>query len=156
MEKSMRLTSGEFETHCWAEMKSATLFFIHSLFRRALCDGAESCWNVYVLKPKCSRVQRFNALFKIFSRYFAALIFTPSSISTSGMRPSAVMAAHTVTLAGPCFLVFYECSYYRVILILNKHDQFVCSRFAEWWKVFLLKTKYWVVPQPRPSNGGIH
>ena len=48
---------------CGSEAK-----LIHSCLTRAECDGAESCWNVHGLRPRCLSAHAFNTVFKTFSQ----------------------------------------------------------------------------------------
>ena len=67
-QKSNGLRSEDFGGHCAAEIKRGTFFLSHSWLTCAECGGAEICWNVHSLRPKCLSAQGFNTVFKTFSR----------------------------------------------------------------------------------------
>ena len=57
--KANRLRSGEMNA---VEMKRGIFFLNHAWLMRAECGGAEYCWNVHGLLPKCLSDQGFNTV----------------------------------------------------------------------------------------------
>ena len=57
-----------FGGHCAVEIKRGNCFLNHSCLTHAECSGAQSCWIVHGLRPKCLSSQYFNTVFKTFSR----------------------------------------------------------------------------------------